>query len=650
MALIGRDKPVRDKIGWTPAPPGSGLPQHALGAKTLAAKTRAFLGVIGLVLAIAQPGLPQHGYLTAAGFATILLLALVQLSAPKLSWMRVEELLAGIAGILIVGLAGQHVSALSIVWLAAIATGMIARGGRVHWVGRIVLLSAIALPIVRDHGISADYAGLCVATLALLFTSGQLMRELNHVLAQARHDADHDDLTGLLSRSAFRSALGKAARRATVERPVCLLLFDLDGFGKVNKMLGHAAGDSLLVAAARRLEASAEKRCAVGRLGGDEFAVLAPCEDPVLLAQRLLDGLSVADEGGRAVSACVGIAQAPSDGHDADALMMAADIAMRVAKRSSHGGHVSSYAGDSLSGEGRLSARWSLTRLIEGDGLSVVVQPIVDLRSGAVHAYEALARFGDASQSPLHWFSVAEELGVRDELERACLKAALRLLDRRPAGTKLTVNLSAPVLLDPITRRMLAAQADLSHLIVEVTEDALVASDGQLLDAIAPLLARGACLAVDDMGAGYSGLRQVTAVKPKYLKLDRSLIQGIDRNPEQAALVGALVGYAQRVDSLLVAEGIETAAELQVLVELRVPLAQGFHLARPGAPWQAPKLALSQQLQMAARGPQKPVAQPAPGIAGRDDACLFVRSRRAPLLAASIAPPLAASQRPSSAS
>jgi EAL domain-containing protein (putative c-di-GMP-specific phosphodiesterase class I) len=216
----------------------------------------------------------------------------------------------------------------------------------------------------------------------------------------------------------------------------------------------------------------------------------------------------------------------------------------------------------------------------------MAVQPIVDLRSGAVHAYEALARFGEGgTDSPLHWFSLAEEFGERDELERSCLRAALALLGSRPAGTRVAVNLSAPVLLDARTLRILEQPRDLSGLIVEVTEEALVQSEAQLHTAIAPLRERGVRLAVDDMGAGYSGLRQITTVQPSYLKLDRSLVSGIDGDSDRAALVQALVGYAEHVGSLLVAEGIENAEELRTLLDLGVPLAQGFYLGRPGRPW-----------------------------------------------------------------
>jgi EAL domain-containing protein (putative c-di-GMP-specific phosphodiesterase class I) len=446
---------------------------HVLRARRTAAVTRAVLGILGIVLILAQPHLLTHPALGIAGFATILVTALVQLVAPLSSWLKVEEAFAGSAAVLIVGLGNQQVTVLSILWLAAISTGVLARGGRVHWIGRTIVLGALALPAIRQGHVTADHAALCAATLGLLLTSGRLTRELNHLLRQARLDADN-----------------------------------------------------------------------------------------------------------------------------AETLLLAGDIASRVANRAAHDGDAGKRAPlrpeESLNAEERLSASDALERLIEGDGLAMAVQPIVDVHTGSIHAYEALARFGqpraDGGGGPLHWFALAEELGKRDALERACLRAALDLFALRPSGTRLSVNLSAPVLLDPLTLNMLheaaARQPDaLEGLIVEITEETLVQSDAQLRIAIGPLRAQGARLAVDDMGAGYAGLRQITTVHPSYLKLDRSLVSGIDHDGDRAALVGALVGYAEQVGSLLVAEGVEQSGELRRLRQLGVPLIQGFYLARPGKPW-----------------------------------------------------------------
>ncbi len=559
---------------------------HVQRARRTAAWTRVAIGVAGICLIVAKPSLLAHPALGLVGFATIVLTAAVHIYGRRISWLKAEESLAAAAAILIIGVGDQRVTVLSILWLAAVASGVMARGGRVHWIGRTVVLVALALPMLREGRVTAAYAGMSIAALGLLLTIGRLTVELNHLLWQARWDADHDDLTGVLSRSAFRRELERASAAAHARAPLSLLLLDLDGFGVVNKTSGHATGDALLTSFGERLREQAGSHGLVGRLGGDEFAILTPSANATELGERMIAALPQGGDDVKRLSASVGVAQTPRDGADAEALLRAADIALRVAKQAIGSNQVSVYSGGSLSGHGSASARAELARAIDGDELRMVVQPIVDLRSGAIHAYEALARFGaDGKGSPLQWFSLADELGEREALERACLREALDLFCRRPARTGLSVNLAAPTLLDRRTLRMLDRVPDLTGLIIEVTEEALVHNDAQLSAAMAPLRERGACMAVDDIGAGYSGLGQITAVRPGYLKLDRSLVRGIDGDDGRAALVGALAGFAERVGILLVAEGMECEAEVQQLIELGVPLGQGFHLARPAAPW-----------------------------------------------------------------
>jgi EAL domain-containing protein (putative c-di-GMP-specific phosphodiesterase class I) len=486
--------------------------ERILRARRTAAKARIAMGLIGIALILAQPRLLPYPALGIAGFTVIELTALVQLAAMRVSWLKFEESAAAAAAVLIIGMGGQNVTALSILWLAAIASGVMARGGRVHWLGSLLVFGALMLPVVREQHFSGQYAAVCAAALALLLTCGRLTRELNHMLRQARRQAE-----------------------------------------------------------------------------------------------------------------------------SAETLLLAGDIAARMSDRSERAAGAAqmpaSAAGETLSEEELANARQALAQLIAGEGLSMVVQPIVDIRSSTMHAYEALARFGQPrlDGSPLHWFSLAQQLGQRPALERACLRAALELLAQRPPGTRLSVNLSAPVLLDAETMAMLQAAGDapggdLSGLIIEITEETLVGGDMQLLDAIEPLRVRGARLAVDDMGAGYSGLRQITAVRPSYLKLDRSLVSGIDTDQERAALVGALAGYAKQVGSLLVAEGVETASELGAIRRLGVPLVQGFYLGRPGPPW--PQLdgaspaqdatelvaARASGAPRAAAAPAEETARPAPGV------------------------------------
>jgi EAL domain-containing protein (putative c-di-GMP-specific phosphodiesterase class I) len=461
---------------------------HILRARRTAATTRVVLGVVGIALIVAQPALLPRPALGVVGFATILLTSIVQIASSRVSWLRIEESFAGIAAILIVGLGDQQVTVLSLLWLVAVATGVMARGGRVHWIGRVVVLAALALPVLRQGHLSSDYAAFCFAVIGLQLTSGRLTRELNRLLRQARLEAE--------------------------------------------------SAETLLLA-------------------GD-------------IAARVASGSDAGPGGGRPASPGP---QQP------------------------------------LSAEEATNARLALANLIEGNSLGMAVQPIVDIGSGSVHAYEALARFEKrrSDRSPLHWFALADELGERAALERACLRAALELFGRRPEGTHLSVNLSVGTLLDEATHAMLdeagnSQPGDLEGLIIEITEETLVGNDLQFGQSIEALRRRGARLAVDDIGAGYSGLRQITAVVPDYLKLDRSLICGIDHDSDRAALVSALAGYASQVGSWLVAEGVEQRSELRCLQELEVPLVQGFYLAGPGRPWPELSDAAEQALPAAARG------------------------------------------------
>jgi EAL domain-containing protein (putative c-di-GMP-specific phosphodiesterase class I) len=451
--------------------PASEPDAPVLRARRTAALTRMAVGAAGIALALTQPTLTSSPALTVVGFAFIGLTSLLQLAAPRAGWLTAEESLSGCSAVLIVGLGYEHVTVLSILWLTAIASGVLARGGRQHWLGRTIVLAGLLAPIVRYEHLNGEYGALCVATLGLLLTSGRLTQELNQLLLQARAQAQ--------------------------------------------------SANTLLLA-------------------GDIAARMAARD-------------------GRSPDQRPDVAAAQSE------VFSAAEIA---------------------------SASAAIARLIDGDGLSMMVQPIVDISTGRVHAYEALARFHQPGidGGPLHWFALADELGQRPALERACLRAALELFAQRPPATSLSLNLSAPVLLECSTQAMLedAAQGrpdGLTGLIVEITEETLVRSDAQLLEAFSFLRARGASLAVDDMGAGYSGLRQITEVHPRYLKLDRSLVTGIDRDPERAALVAALAGYSRQVGCLLVVEGVEIDAELSAVRATRAPLVQGFLLGRPAPPW-----------------------------------------------------------------
>ncbi len=550
----------------------------------MAAGARTGIACAGLAIVLRDPGLHPHAMLATIGMAVVAVCALTQMADLGPRAGRGEEVAAAVAGVLINGFGDERVTVLTLLWLAAVITGALVRA-RIDLLAAAIFVVALGLPIVQVGALHASYVGLCVAAAALLLSGRAVMSELGQLLELARYEADHDGLTGALARSAFRSALAPAVAAADEQHPLALVMLDLDRFGLVNKLHGHAAGDVLLASAVVQMRELGDRDSLVGRLGGDEFAVTVRAE-PEAFARELLSRLAHAGGAVPSAAGSVGIAWAPRDGSDANALLRAGDIALRVAKRSSRR-RVSTYNGESLSGDGENDAEAILARLIGGEGIEMVTQPIFDLLTGEAHAYEALARFHlGSTTSPLHWFSLAEEFGDRDALEQTCLSAAIGLLPGLPDGARLCVNLSGATLPDARTLAILETPADLSRLVVEITEDTLVRNDDPSLEAaIAVLRRRGTKLAVDDMGAGYAGLRQITAVHPDYLKLDRSLITAIESDPDRAALVKAMVDYAERVGALLVAEGIETEAELRTLADLGVHLLQGFLLARPGPGW-----------------------------------------------------------------
>jgi diguanylate cyclase (GGDEF)-like protein len=535
-------------------------PAHLVRALRTAAVVRASLAIFAIAIVLTQPGLMAEPRTALAGFVLMLLTATVQLVLMRWEWLKVEESLAALSAVLIIGLGTQHVTVLQLLWLASIASGLLARAGRVHWFGRAIVLAALAAPIVREQALRLDYAAFVFAALALLITCNRVTREMRALLASARHDADHDSLTGALTRGAFHSTLDQLATRGSEPSDLAMFLISLD-VSAINQASGQAARDAVLASAYIRIRAIVAREAIVARLGGGVFAVVARTGTPESQAKRLLVELGRRAEGNSAVNSWIGVAHIPRDGHDAETILRASDIALRVAKHTGHN-QFSVYAGDSLTG----GARSALARLISGEGLAIHVQPIVDIRSGRPRAYEALARFESRSGTgPLHWFALAEEVGMRDELELACLREALKLLQRRPPDTLLSVNLSGPLLLDPRTHELLGRQPSLNGLIIELTENSLLEDTAGLHAEIAKLDALGIGIAIDDMGAGYSGLRQIAMVHPKYLKIDRSLITDIDRDPNRAALVSAMMGYAHQTGGFVVAEGVDTTAELETL-------------------------------------------------------------------------------------
>ncbi|MDT7578782.1 MAG: hypothetical protein QOK35_42 [Pseudonocardiales bacterium] len=209
-------------------------------------------------------------------------------------------------------------------------------------------------------------------------------------------------------------------------------------------------------------------------------------------------------------------------------------------------------------------------------------QPIVDTARGTVVGYESLARFsGPPHAPPDHWFARARAAGVGAELEARALRTALAARSALPPNCFLSVNVGPDALLSAPVAAVFTAAGDLRGVVVEITEETPVACYDALLAALAPLRAAGAQLAVDDAGSGFASLKHVMVLRPDFVKVDRDLVAGIDTDETKAAVVEALGMFTSRLDAWLIAEGVETTAELDRLLSLRVPLAQGYGLGLP---------------------------------------------------------------------
>jgi EAL domain-containing protein (putative c-di-GMP-specific phosphodiesterase class I)/CheY-like chemotaxis protein len=231
----------------------------------------------------------------------------------------------------------------------------------------------------------------------------------------------------------------------------------------------------------------------------------------------------------------------------------------------------------------RNMSRDRIRNLVEdGDGVHMVFQPIVDLRGGTIVAVEALARFlTRPRRSPDAWFADAREHGLGIDLEMVAMRRALTYLPKLPPGVRMALNLS-PDALGSVQFALLLEEEPLDRLILEVTEQTRIVDQQRLERALEPWRDGGALVAVDDVGAGFSGLNRVVELRPDFVKLDIALTRGIDSDHLRQSLVAMLGSFARETGAALIAEGLETDTQIAKLLEMDVRLGQGFRLGRPG--------------------------------------------------------------------
>jgi diguanylate cyclase (GGDEF)-like protein len=461
---------------------------------------------------------------------------------------------------------------------------LLAVGGRLKRGATRPLKRLAAAVELLAAGEAADVSR--VRGAAEVYSISSRLHGLASAIAELTSQATTDPLTGVANRRSFYTSLEAELKRSSrTAAPVTLVLIDLDGFKEINDTHGHPFGDGVLQTIAQKLRQGLRATDVLARVGGDEFAILLPAtprDSAATLIARARDE-AAASVGGVSLTWSAGVATYPTDARDSTTLVECADAALYCAKAAGQS-TICNYDPETAQAPqtgGDLAAVQAV--LDEPDGVVPVFQPLVSLATGQVAGYEALARFPHPpARRPDEWFAVAQRVGLGPELEARALQAATEATDR-PPGTFLTFNLSASALMSDAA--IAALPADLSDIVIEITENERVGDDDRLAQRLEPLRKRGARIAVDDAGAGYSGLQQVMRIQPDIIKLDRSLVANVDSDPAKAALIDSFVRFARRTGASVCAEGIETPEELKVLADLDVTYGQGFGLARPAAPW-----------------------------------------------------------------
>lgn len=450
--------------------------------------------------------------------------------------------------------------------------------------------------------ISVNAAPICeggqVVAGVAVFADITVRRDMEQA---AKRLASRDSLTGLANRKLFEDLLDKALALARREgHMVALILLDLDNFKDVNDTLGHPVGDIMLCTAARRIERGLRASDTLARLGGDEFAcILGPLPDPAVaggVAAKLLRALAAPVEvDGHPIplAASAGIALFPADGTHRVELLKHADLALYKAKNGGRNRYRFFEPQMDQEAQARRSLERLLRRAVADDALVFHYQPQLDLATGRFTAAEALLRWPHPDRgfiSPEEFIPVAEASGFIRALGAWSVGLAAREARRwREQGLDVTLalNISAAQLRGGETLEVIRATFDGKGLgpgwvELELTEsllvDALEADTRPFLDGIVQM---GVPLTVDDFGTGYSSLASLRRLPVQKIKIDRSFVHDLDRNPEAYAVVQAIVAMGRALGKTIVAEGVETLQQLRLVRDLGCHMAQGFLLAAP---------------------------------------------------------------------
>ncbi|PLQ00469.1 bifunctional diguanylate cyclase/phosphodiesterase [Cupriavidus pauculus] len=417
-----------------------------------------------------------------------------------------------------------------------------------------------------------------------------------------RHQANFDALTDLPNRRLFFDRLGEEIERSRGKQDVLALLFiDLDRFKEVNDTLGHDQGDLLLLEAVHRISASVRRSDTVARLAGDEFTVILPAvgdagvaED---IAKEILERIAAPCRlAGElvVVSASIGLALYPQDADTAEALLVCADQAMFAAKKEGRNRWKVFTKALLQAEKERLRITQDLRTALAAGQFALHYQPIIDLRTGKVCKAEALIRWNHPIRGaipPADFIAVAEESGLIIDIGRWVLTEALEQVIRWQAQMgkdfQISVNKSPMEFCAPASgpeswSGMIARKnVPIGSLVIEITEGSVMEQSADVMDQLSRFQAAGIEIALDDFGTGYSSLSYLRRLDIDYIKIDRSFIRSLTRGPDDVALCHAIISMAHALRIRVIAEGVETELQRDILVAAGCDYGQGYFFCPP---------------------------------------------------------------------
>ena len=464
---------------------------------------------------------------------------------------------------------------------------------------------------------------------------GALAIERKEARAQIARLAYHDMLTGLPNRAQLRQLISQAIEDCAAGKQLALIFLDLDHFKDVNDTLGHSAGDALLVEFTKRLRGRIQPSDLLGRLSGDEFVIVLPNCDPArasLVASSITEALGSPlwiDNRQVPISASMGISIYPDNATDIDTLMQQADAAMYKAKQAGRSTHRFFSADMNRLAEQRLVYSAALRQAIANDRLALHYQPQTRTVDGALYGVEALARWHDpvlGEVSPLKFIPLAEECGLIEQIGLWAIREACRQMAAwRKAGLDVpcvAVNLSplnfqnarlAAVVAETIAAHGLPPEA----LMLEITEGVLMNERAAAIETMNAIRKLGVGLSLDDFGTGFSSLSRLAHLPIRELKIDRSFMRNIERDPSALAIATAVVRVGQSLKMAVVAEGVETEGQRKLLAGLGCDVVQGYLCAPAMSPEAFERWLLdhvAEQARMMLRSVDEARSQPTPSL------------------------------------